>query len=366
MSDINENTVNRPNNTEEEEIDLLELAAKLWKSRRTVLKWCAVGAVLGLVIGFSLPKTYSTSTLIAPETEQKTNGNNLSSIAAMAEISLDNSVDAINVNLFPEVVHSVPFIYGLFDLEVTTVNGELTTSLLDYMLNYQKNTWWSYLIGLPWEVLNWIRTLFVEEEIKEGPLHMKNLPKDVRKVVRYFTEKIGVTTDKTTGKTVLTLEMQDPLVVATVLEAIEENLKEYMAEYRTSKARQDVENLSVICSERKADYYKAQQAYAAYSDANKNVVLQSAQAERERLQQEMNLAYQVYSQVANQLEAARIQEQQAKPVFTVIEPVTVPLKKSAPKRAMILIVWTFLFGVGSICWEIIGKHIFMSLKKAVE
>ena len=102
--------------------------------------------------------------------------------------------------------------------------------------------------------------------------------------------------------------MQDPLVVATVVKAVMEDLKAYMSNYRTSKVRQNVENLTMIYDQRKADYYEAQQAYAKYVDGNRNVALRSAEAESERLQQEMNLAYQVYSQVATQLEAARIKE----------------------------------------------------------
>lgn len=348
---------------DEGEIDLLELAAKLWKSRRTVLKWCGIGAVIGLVIGFSTPKTYSASTVLAPETEQKTGGS-MSSIASMMGVNLNNSVDAISVEMFPDVVHSVPFIFNLFDLEVRTADGKLETTLLDYMLEHQKSPWWSYVLAAPGKAIGWAMSLLSgKEEAGDGPLVMENLPKEERGVIKYFAENIMVTVDsKKTGKASLSLEMQDPLVVATVLEAVVENLKEYMSEYRTSKARQDVENLSVICSERKADYYRAQQAYAAYADANKNVVLQSAQAERERLQQEMNLAYQVYSQVANQLEAARIQEQQAKPVFTVIEPVTVPIQRSAPSKAKLLLIWTFLFGCGAAAWVLFGENAWATVK----
>ena len=163
-------------------------------------------------------------------------------------------------------------------------------------------------------------------------------------MVNYFVENIIVNVDKKTTKTSMSLQMQDPQVVATVMTAVVENLKRYMSDYRTSKSRQDVENLSAICEERKEDYYRAQKAYAKFVDANKNVVLQSAQAERERLQQEMNLAYQVYSQVAGQLEGARIQEQQDKPVFVILEPVSVPLRKTAPSKAKLLVVFTFLAG----------------------
>ncbi|MBM6736455.1 chain-length determining protein, partial [Mediterranea massiliensis] len=35
---------------EEQEIDLLELAARVWAERKLVLKWCGVAVVVGLVV----------------------------------------------------------------------------------------------------------------------------------------------------------------------------------------------------------------------------------------------------------------------------------------------------------------------------
>lgn len=364
---MQENNYIQPQYEEEQEIDIMELISKLWKKKTMIIKWCIVGAVIGLVVGFSIPKTYSSSVTLAPETQQRTNSS-VSSIASMMGVNLNNSVDAISVEMFPDVVHSTPFIVELFELPVQFEwKGEMmNTTLLDYMLEYQKSPWWTPVLQAPFKALGWVMSLGKEKETEEGiagPLDPTNLPKKERGVVKFFAENIMVNVDKKTGKTSMSLEMQDPHVVATVLNAVVENLKEYMSDYRTSKARQDVENLAEICSERKADYYKAQQAYAKFVDANKNVVLQSAQAERERLQQEMNLAYQVYSQVATQLEGARIQEQQAKPVFAIIDPVTVPLRKTAPSKAKMLVIFTFLAGCCAAAWVLFGDEYWKKLKE---
>ncbi|MDE5730428.1 MAG: chain-length determining protein [Alistipes sp.] len=364
MTDTHNNT-NNTSSAAGSDIDLTALLIRLWNARLFLLKCCAAGAVLGLIVGFSIPKRYSASAVLAPESEQKVGGN-VSSIASMMGMSLDNSVDAINASMFPEVVHSTPFIFGLFDLPVETADGKLRTTLLDYMLNHQKKAWWSYITEAPFKALGWCISLVAgKKEEPTGPLQMYNLPEKERAVVKYFANGITVKIDKKTGKTEMGLEMQDPLVVATVMNAVVEHLKEYMSDYRTSKARQDAENLSVICDQRKADYYRIQQQYAAYADSNKNVVLQSVQAERERLQQEMQLAYQVYSQVATQLEAARIKEQQAKPVFAIIDPVTVPLRKSAPSKAKLLIGFVFLFGCAGSAWELFGRDTCKRLRSSM-
>ena len=196
-------------------------------------------------------------------------------------------------------------------------------------------------------------------------LDPQNLPIKVRGAVKDIRESISVAVDKKTGKTEISAEMQDPLVVATVVEAVMENLKAYMSNYRTSKVRQDVENLTVIYEQRKAEYYEAQQEYAQYVDANRNVALRSAEAESERLQQEMNLAYQVYSQVATQLEAARIKEQEAKPVFAVLEPVCVPNKKAAPSKAKLFVIFAFLAGCCAAGWALFGEEYFNKIKENI-
>ncbi len=365
---MQENPNNQPYYEEESEIDIMELISKLWKKRSMIIKWCIAGAIVGLVVGFSIPKTYTASVTLAPEMQQKTSSG-VSSIASMMGVNLNNSVDAISVEMFPDVVHSTPFIFELFDLPVTFEHKDtlVNTTLIDYMLEYQKSPWWTPILKFPFKALGWCIDLVTPDEEEEenvgGTLNPNNLPKKERGVVKFFAENIMVNVDKKSFKTQMSLEMQDPVVVATVMEAITENLKDYMSDYRTSKARQDVENLQVIADLRKADYYKAQHAYANYIDSNKNVSLQSAQVERERLQQEMNLAYQVYSQVATNLEGARIQAEQAKPVFVIINPVTVPLQRTAPSKAKMLVIFTFLAGCIAAAWVLFGDEYWKKLKE---
>lgn len=52
----NENDALVRTDHDEEEIDLLEIAAKLWKSRRTIFTYAGIAAIVGLVVAFSIPK----------------------------------------------------------------------------------------------------------------------------------------------------------------------------------------------------------------------------------------------------------------------------------------------------------------------
>ena len=115
---MQENQMNQPYIDDEQEIDIMELISKLWKKKTMIIKWCVVGAIIGLIAGFSIPKTYTAGVTFAPETQQKTNSS-VSSIASMMGVNLNNNVDAISVEMYPDIVHSTPFIYELFDLPVT-------------------------------------------------------------------------------------------------------------------------------------------------------------------------------------------------------------------------------------------------------
>lgn len=117
-----------------------------------------------------------------------------------------------------------------------------------------------------------------------------------------------------------------------------------------------------LYGEAKASYESAQKKYANFVDANQNIILLSYRAEQERLQNEMNLAYQVYTQVSQQLQMARAKVQEITPVYTVVQPATVPLKPAKPNKLMILIGFMFLAGVGSVGWILFVKDLLKGWK----
>jgi uncharacterized protein involved in exopolysaccharide biosynthesis len=118
-----------------------------------------------------------------------------------------------------------------------------------------------------------------------------------------------------------------------------------------------------LFEERKQEYYTAQKEYAEYVDSHDNLILQSVRAEQERLQNEMSLTYQVYSQVANQLQVARAKVQEEKPVFAVVEPAVIPLKTSGLGMKVYVLLFIFLSIFVMLGWVLFGKKIFDSLKR---
>ena len=90
---------------EYDEIDIMELLRKLLKEWKLVLKWCGIAAVAGLVIGFSIPKEYTVSSKMAPETVAKSSSS-LGSLASLAGINLGtmSTSDAVYPDLYPDII----------------------------------------------------------------------------------------------------------------------------------------------------------------------------------------------------------------------------------------------------------------------
>lgn len=354
----------KSSSSQEEEINLLELALKVWAERKFVLRTCGYAVLVGLVIAFSIPREYTASAMIAPELSDNKSGGGLSSLAAMAGLNLNTTsgADAIYPDLYPDIVSSTPFITGLFNVQVKDLDEEVDTTLYCYLNDYQRMPWWSFLISVPIKSLGWVIALFTDEKQEDATLDPFHLTKEEADIAKELSERINVSVDKKTGVTTLSVTMQDARISACLTDTVVRRLQDYITEYRTTKARQDFQFQEKLFERKKKEYEKAQENYAMFADANKNIILLSYRAEQERLENEMRLAYQVYTSVAQQLQMAEAKVQEITPVYTVIEPATIPIKAAKPRKAIMLLGIVFLAGVGCVAWILFGRTFFINFK----
>lgn len=356
---------------EEQEIDLMEYATKLWSVRKLLIKVACIAAIVGVVIAFTTPRQYTVTVTLAPESS-KSGSSSLSGIASMLGMggfSMGSDADALHVMLYPDIVSSTPFILDLMDTPVKSIDEEIPdTTLTGYLTDYTKNSLLGNIISLPFKALSGVLTLIlpVKEQTEPDTINPFQLTKDQSRIVNGLKKMIVANVDKKTGITTLSVTMQDPMVAAIITDTVVTKLKEHITKYRTSKAEEDCKYWEHLHDQRQEEYYEKQKNYAEYADANKNVVLQSVLIEQERLQNEMNLALQVYGNVATQLQMARAKVQEAKPVFAVVEPATVPLKPSGRGRMMTVIGIIFLTLAGTAAWILFGKDFLAKAKEKLK
>ncbi|WP_337792807.1 chain-length determining protein [Phocaeicola plebeius] len=355
---------------DEIQIDWMGILRQVLAIRKTLYKAAGIGLIIGILIALGTPKQYTVSITLSPEMGSGKSGSGLASMAASflgGSVGAD-SPDALNATLAPDIVASTPFLLELFDARVVSQDKQIDTTFTAY-LDEQKSSWLGYVLKAPGMAIGGIKSLFTNEEeekkdtIQGGTIELNE--EDAAKL-KSLRQQITAEVDKKTSITTLSVTLQDPKVTATIADSVVAKLQQYITTYRTSKAKEDCQYLEKLFKERQQEYYDAQQRYARYVDANSNVVFQSTMAERERLQNDMSLAYQVYSQVAQQLQVARAKVQEEKPVFAVVEPAVVPLNPSGTSRKVILLGVVFLAVAFTGAWELLGKKYWQQFKEGLK
>ena len=355
-------------NDEEIEIDLIGILRKIIGIRKTIYKAAGIGLVVGIIVAISIPKQYTVGVTLSPEMGN-TKAGGLSGLAASflgSGMAINEGTDALNASLSADIVSSTPFLLELSTMKIPALEGETMT--LNVYLDEESSPWWSYVIGLPGMVIGGVKSLFTEEESELVPSDKANLgtielSKKESKKIESLKKKILASVDKKTSMTTVSVTLQNPKVAAVVADSVVRKLQEYIIDYRTSKAKEDCLYLERLFKERQQEYYDAQKKYAEYMDSHDNIILQSVRAEQERLQNDMSLAYQVYSQVANQLQVARAKVQEEKPVFAVVEPAVIPLYPSGTSRKIYVLAFIFLSVCFVISWKLFGEDILNKFKE---
>lgn len=362
------NAGNQPdeNSEEEKEIDLLELAMKLWQKKKQIAIWCLIGAVIGVVVAFSIPREYSTDVKLAPEAGngQRISGG-LGAMAAMVGLGggTTSGADAVNPTLYPDVVSSVPFLVGLFNVPVEDIDGKTKVTLREYVEEDLKSPWWSGVMGLPFKLIGLLKGGNDEEEDTGKKTDTFQLTPQENAVVGVLQKRISASVDTKTSVITISVMMQDPLISATLADTVVNRLREYITTYRTNKARKDLEYAELLNQEAKDNYYQAQQKYADYLDRNQGLILHSAQTTRERLENEATLAFNLYNQTAQQVQVAKAKVQENTPVYTIITPASVPVRPTSPRKPLILIGFVFLAFVACSAWILFGKPLLEEMKQ---
>ena len=345
------------NHTDEKaEIDLMDILRKIIGIRKIIYKAAGIGLLIGVIVAISIPEMANTK------------GGGLSGLAASflgSGVSMNEGTDALNASLSADIASSTPFLLELSKMKVP-VSGSREISLSSY-LDEESSPWWGYVIGFPSMVMSGVKSLFIKEDkkivsnrVNQGIFELSR--KELQKI-ETLKNMIIVTVDKNTSMTSVTVTLQNPKVAAIVADSVVGKLQEYIITYRTSKAKEDCLYLEKLFKERQQEYYIAQKEYANYMDSHDDIILQSVRTEQERLQNDMNLAYQVYSQVANQLQVARAKVQEEKPVFAIVEPAVVPLSPSGISKKIYVLAFVFLLVGGVMAWTFFGKDLFNQLKE---
>ncbi len=308
--------------------------------------------VLSCLYILNEPRTYSSSTTMAPEVADASSLKNgsLSSIAESFGLDLSNtqSIDAISPLLYPELMNDNGFVTGLFNIKIQTSASDSVWTYYDYLMYHQKKSWASKKIK---SIKDFFTNLVPKSDDNNGASRPSagsggfdayDLSKTDDQIADAVRSSVSISVDKKTGIISITTVSQDPLASKIIADSVRSRLQNFITNYRTSKSRRDVEYYEKLAKAARTDYEKTRRKYAATADENLDVVLESEKSKIEDLENTMQLQYNRYTALNSQLDAARAKLLQYTPAFTVITGAAVPIKPTGPKRMIFVLVMVII------------------------
>lgn len=315
----------------EKVLDLTKVIPAMLKGWKLYVIAFFATLAFSLVFVFTIPRYYSCKIMLAPESSDAKGGLN-SLISSFGLGNMDESEDAISPMLYPDLMESKDFIYSLFTVNVVTKDESIHTDYYDYIKNHSKSSWYGKCMAE-------LKNLLPKEETgpaKERKYALSYMPsKEENDIAEAITGKIKYDYDKKTGVISISVKDQDPLVCALIADTVSNRLQYFITEYRTKKARKDLEYSERIYESAKAEYEEAYATYAAAVDANWDIINESYKAQIQKLENDKNLKYQTFSAINQKLQTAKAKLQEDTPVITVIQGASVPVKPAGPKRMII-------------------------------
>lgn len=332
----------------------------LWQNKKLIIRNTLIVGVIYAALILCVPRYYDCEVTLAPEYDSGTSLGGFASIASTLGINLGSATgsDAISPALYPDLISSKEFLVSLFDVEVTTQDGKVTTDYYTYLERHQQRAWWSAAIR---SVKRFFKNIFKPEDGPKGQRSKELNPFRLTEREYMMTEainsKISCSVDQVNTIISIRVTDQDPLVCATMADSIRAHLQQFITRYRTTKARNDMEYYQSLMDQAKRDYDKAIVAYSTYTDAHKGVIMQSYISQRDELENDMRMKYNIYTALQQQLESAKARVQERTPAFTTLKCASVPFKPAGPKRVIFTLLVMMLTAGASAFYVLKGKSL---------
>ena len=338
---------------EESSIDFMKIFQDLLKHKMLYAKVLPIAFVLAAIYALAQPNYYNCTVKLSPEMSGSKSTSGLASLASSFGVNLGSGgagTEALFPTLYPDLMNSVDFKTSLSHVPVTIEGNkekgekDRTMSYYDYLSKEQKSPWWSQGIKAIMSMFNG-QSSMVNEKVNKF-----RLTREQAGIVKVIDKNVVCDVDKKTMVITINVTDQDPVIAATMADTVKTRLQKFITDYRTSKVRVDLEYNKKIYSETKARYEKARQLYAEFMDHNRDIILQTVRQKQTDLENEMQLQYNAYQQVAAQLLSAEAKVQEETPAFTTLQSATVPVMKAGPKRAQMCLIFVFLAFLGTTGW----------------
>lgn len=355
-----------------DDISLYELFDQLWLGRRKIIISSLLFLILGIFHYTFSPTEFKSESKLLMETESRQGG--IAGLQALGQLGGFNfrtgstQAGMISPELYPDIVENVEFQRELLyqPIYFDTFGREIT--LFDYFNEYYTPPFRervyrgvvNYTVRLPFTLYGLMRGLFQSQNEFGAALQEDVMDREVFILRPEFRFAMSMMKDRITlesdGQLIeVETELPDPMASATVNVIVSDRIRDYVIGYRSEKARQNLQFVEELYEQAKINYEGAQFQLATFTDRNQGNLTARAEIERERLEDEKNLRFQIYSSISERLEEAKVRLQEDTPIFTTFQRPILPTTKES--SSLLIFPFTLFVGfVGGVFWIIAGKY----------
>lgn len=360
---------NNINRQEEQSIDIMAILKRLWSKRKFILIITGGFTALGLLCAICMKPKYESSCTFVPQFSSPMQALSLYSFGGMIPdaTSLEQvlSGETLSPLVYPQLLKDVEFNKELMNTPVHFRKYQEPISLYEWKTNpkYKKfdliANLKKYTIDLPKTIFNKLKpeepTIVLSDDSKGVSFYTKSEYNVAKKIEEMLDFKV----DKKEFFFSLTTTAEDPIEAAEFCKATIELMQKYIVDFKINKAKQNYEFLQGIYDEAKEEYQQKQLVLARYNDANRGSLTATTQTRKEQLKADYDIAYTAFSEASKQLLLAEVKLKEDTPAFSMVENVSVPLKKSN-SRIKLFFIWVFA-GLFVGCGLVIGLDYLQTL-----
>ena len=313
-----------------------------------------------MVNALNQPNEFTSSTTFIPQISSgtKTGGSSLSGFAALAGINVGNmeSGSEFPPTLYPQVINGIPFKLDLLSSKIKLENNSLLVK--DYFSNKTSSfdilgTIKKYTIGLPSLIIGSLKKEEVNSNSRNYGIY--SVTKENKELFDKLSVALFLSINEEEGFITISFTDEDKNIAAQITQIAQNLLQEKIIEFKNQSSKEMLDFATKQYSEKKNDYEKLQDQRAVFVDKNINISSSLFQNKLSRLESEVNIAQSIVQQLASQVEQAKLQVNKDTPVFTTIQPVTIPFERSAPKRSLIVVTFVFLGFITSVGYVLVKE-----------
>jgi len=319
----------------------------MYRKKRFIFLMMLIFLVLGIVYSSLAKKEYNANAMVLPQiSSSKGLSKKYSRIAAMVGLNVGGEEStAIVPTLYPVFINNLYFQREL--LQANVKNSKTTDSITygAYINKYYDEgsiaVIKSYTLGLPGKAIN----LFKSKS--KGPQRnldsdINTLTEDERKQIGVMLKQIKINFDELDGVINIDVTSYDPILSEQLVKRCEEILQRTIINLSIEKSRNDSEFLERRLLIAQEDYTSKRGALGRFKDRNKYALTSYTKNVEEQLEGEYELSFDIYSQIASQLESVKLQITKDTPIFAIIKPPIVPNESSSLSSVKVLIISLFL------------------------